>query len=70
MKRYFVTNENLIPLYAQPPEGYTKLKAIERAKREIIECTSLFGGTESDYTTFFHIVDNNFNYCQELDAAI
>lgn len=70
MKRYFVTDDNLIPLYAQPAEGYTKLKAIERAQREVKECASLFGGTESDYTTFFHIVDSNFNYCQELDTAI
>lgn len=68
--RYFVTNENLIPLHAQPSKGYTKLQAIERAQREVDECVKLFGGKPSDYTDGFHIVDDKFHYCDELDSAI
>lgn len=68
--RYFVTNDDMIPLHAQPPEGYTKLQAIARAQREAKECASLFGGKESDYTSYFHIIDSNCHYCKELDSAI
>ena len=32
--RYFVSNDDLIPLHEQPSNGYTKLQAIERAQRE------------------------------------
>lgn len=69
-KRYYVTDENLIPFHEQPADGYTKLEAIERAQREVKECAKLFGGKESDYTSWFHIVDNKFNWCDELDSAI
>ena len=68
--RYYVTNEDLIPLHAQPREGYTKLQAIQRAQREVNECVDLFGGRPEDYTSDFHIVDDNFNSCPELDSAI
>jgi hypothetical protein len=68
--RYYVTDHNLIPLTAQPAEGYTKLEAIERAQREVDECVRLFGGKPSDHTGAFHIVDSNFHYCEELDSAI
>lgn len=68
--RYFVTNEDLIPLRAQPDNGYTKLEAIERAQREVDECVKLFGGKPSDHTSSFHIVDDKFHYCKELDSAI
>lgn len=69
-KRYFVTNNDFIPLHAQPSEGYTKLQAVARAQREVDECVELFGGTAADYVSYFHIVDNNFNHCPELDTAI
>ena len=67
---YFVTNEDFIPLHAQPEQGYTKLQAIARAQREVNRCAELFGGTPADYVSDFHIVDNNFNHCPELDTAI
>lgn len=69
-KRYFVTNYDFIPFHAQPPEGYTKLEAIARAQREVKECVELFGGKESDYTSWFHIIDDKCHYCEELDSAI
>lgn len=69
-RRYFVTNQDYIPLHAQPTNGYTKLQAISRAQREVNECVDLFGGCPEDYTASFHIVDDNFNPCTELDKAI
>ena len=69
-KRYYVTNDDLIPFHAQPAEGYTKLQAIARAQREVKECVELWGGKPSDYTSWFHIVDNNYHWCKELDSAI
>lgn len=68
--RYYVANEDFIPLRAQPNEGYTKLEAIERAQREVDECVKLFGGSPADYTTCFHIMDDKMHYCRELDSAI
>lgn len=68
--RYYVTNDDLIPFHEQPAEGYTKLQAIERAQREVKEAVKLFGGKESDYTSWFHMVDNKFHYHKELDSAI
>ena len=68
--RYFVTNEDYIPLHAQPAEGYTKLQAIQRAQREVNECADLFGGRPDEYTSDFHIVDDDFNRCPDLDRAI
>ncbi len=68
--RYYVTNDDLIPFHEQPETGYTKLQAIERAQREVKECVKLFGGKQSDYISWFHIVDENFHYCRDLDMAI
>jgi len=68
--RYYVTNDDLIPLHAQPPEGYTKLQAIERAQREAQEATELFNIPINESVKWFHIVDSNFNYCKNLDSAI
>lgn len=67
---YYVTNDNYIPLHAQPAEGYTKLEAIQRAQREVRECVKLFGGRPEDYTSDFHVIDQDFNRCPELDRAI
>lgn len=68
--RYFITNDDLIPLHAQPSNGYTKLQAIERAQREAQEETKLFNIPINESVKWFHIVDSNFHYCQELDSAI
>jgi hypothetical protein len=68
--RYYVANEDFIPLHAQPEDGYTKLQAIERAQREVDECVRLFGGKPQDYTGDFHILDDNMKYCRDLDSAI
>lgn len=68
--RYYVTNEDLIPLRAQPEDGYTKLEAIARAQREVDECVKLFGGKPENYTSCFHIMDDKCHYCKELDSAI
>lgn len=67
---YFVTNEDFIPLHAQPKHGYTKLQAINRAQREVNECAELFGGSPAEYTSYFHIVDDTFTHHPELDSAI
>lgn len=68
--RYYVTNEDFIPLRAQPNEGYTKLQAIARAQREVDECVQLFGGKPEDYTAYFHIFDDKMKYCRDLDSAM
>lgn len=68
--RYYVTNEDYILLHAQPAEGYTKLQAIQRAQREVRESANLFGGRPDEYTSYFHIVDDDFNRCPDLDSAI
>lgn len=68
--RYYVTNYDMIPLHAQPPEGYTKLQAIARAQREVRESAELFGGDPKDYVSYYHIVDDKFNRCVDLDSAI
>lgn len=68
--RYYVANADLIPFHAQPSEGYTKLQAIARAQREVDEMVNLFGGKASDYAKWFHILDSDLKYCEELDSAI
>lgn len=68
--RYYVTNDDMIPLHAQPSEGYTKLQAIARAQREAKESAKLFGGDPKDYVSSYHIVDDKFNRCCDLDSAI
>jgi hypothetical protein len=68
--RYYVCNFDNIPLHSQPENGYTKLQAIERAQREVKECVELFGGKESDYTGYLHIMDSKFNVLKELDNWI
>lgn len=68
--RYYVTNSDLIPLHAQPENGYTKLQAISRCQREAEECVKLFNIKISEAVKWFHVVDSNFRYCKELDNAI
>lgn len=68
--KYYVTNDDLIPFHEQPPNGYTKLKAIERAQREAKQASELFAIPITETAKWFHIVDSNFHYCRELDSAI
>lgn len=68
--RYFVTNDDLIPLHEQPENGYTKLQAIERAQREAEQVCNLFNISINEAVKWFHIIDDNIHYCIELDSAI
>jgi len=68
--RYYIADNNGIPLSNQPENGYTKLGAIERAQRECEECVSLFGGKIQDYTNDLYIMDSNFKIHSELQNAI
>ena len=68
--RYYVTNNNLIPLHEQPSQGYTKLQAIARCQREACECVKLFNIKMSEAVKWFHVVDNKFRYCKDLDNCI
>lgn len=68
--RYYISDNNGIPLSNQPKNGYTKLEAIERVQRECEVCVSLFGGKIQDYTNDFYIMDNNFKIHSELQNAI
>lgn len=68
--RYYVTDNNLIPLKAQREDGYTELQAVCRAQREAETDSKLFNIPMSEAVKFYHIVDSNFHYCKELDNAI
>jgi hypothetical protein len=68
--RYYVTDDDYIPLKAQPENGYTQLKAIERAQREAEESARLFGLSVSETAKWYHIMDSNNNIVSELDKAI
>lgn len=68
--KYFVTNDDLIPFREQPENGYTELQAIKRAQREAEQASKLFNISINETVKWFHIVDQNFHYCKELDKAI
>lgn len=68
--RYYVTDDDYIPLKAQPENGYTQLKAIERAQREAEESAKLFGLSVSETAKWYHIMDSDYNIVSELDKAI
>lgn len=70
--RYWVTNDDYIPISEQPDEGYTKLGAIERAQREAewIANSGRWNVSISDAAKLFHIMDSNGNIVHELDNAI
>jgi len=68
--RYYVTDDDYIPLSNQPNNGYTKMQAIQRAQREAEEAAKLFGLEISDTAKWYHIMDSNNNICHELDNAI
>lgn len=68
--RYYIADVNNIPLHSQPENGYTKLGVLNRAQRELAECVELFGGRPNDYTSCFHILDQNFNRCEEIETGI
>lgn len=68
--RYYVADDNYIPLREQPDEGYTALKAVERAQREAERAAKMFNEPISETRTWFHILDKNFNSCPELEKGI
>lgn len=69
-RRFYVTDSDYIPLKAQPEEGYTKIKAIERAQREVAEAAKLFKLPESETAKWYHIMDDKGNIRDDLDTAI
>lgn len=68
--RYFVTDDDYIPLKAQPENGYTKLQAVERAQREAEQASKLFKLPISDTAKWYHIMDSNNKILHDLDNAI
>lgn len=64
--RYFIANEDNIPLHAQPENGYTELQVIARVHREQAEEKKLFGN--NDYK--WHILDNKFRRCVEIEECV
>lgn len=68
--RYWVTDDDYIPISSQPNNGYTKLGAIQRAQREAEQAAKLFGLEISDAAKWYHIMDSNNNICYELDNTI
>lgn len=68
--RYYIANIDNIPLYSQPENGYTKLQVLNRAQRELDECVKLFGKSPKDYTKWFHILDQNFHRCKDIEKGI
>lgn len=68
--RYYVTDDDYIPLREQPNEGYTQLKAIERAQREAEQAAKLFKLPVSNTAKWYHIMDDMGNILHELDTAI
>ena len=68
--RYYVADDNYIPLREQPDEGYTALKAVERAQREAERAAKMFNEPISETRTWFHILDDKMNSCPELEKGI
>ncbi len=69
-KRYFVTDDDNIPLKDQPENGYTQIGAIERAQREAQRSADLFNLRIQDTVKWYHIMDDKCNMCPELDNCI
>lgn len=68
--RFFVTDDDYIPLPEQPDNGYTKNQAIMRAQREAEQLARLFKEPISKTAKMFHIMDYKGNIRHELDTAI
>jgi hypothetical protein len=68
--RYFVTDDDYIPLREQPNEGYTELQAVERAQREAERSAKLFNLKVSETAKWYHIMDSNHKIRHDLDTAI
>lgn len=68
--RYYIADAKNIPFHSQPENGYTKLGVLNRAHRELAECVELFGGTPKDYTSWIHILNQNFNRCKDIEKGI
>ena len=72
LNRYWVTDDDYIPLHDQPEKGYTKNQAISRAQREAERLTGFkrFNLSMKDAVKYFHIMDSDGKICHELDNAI
>jgi hypothetical protein len=68
--RFFVTDDDYIPLPEQPNEGYTENQAILRAQREAEQLAKLFKEPISKTAKMFHIMDYKGNIRHDLDTAI
>ena len=68
--RYYVTDDDFIPLREQPNEGYTELQAVERAQREAERSAKLFNLRVSETAKWYHIIDSNHEIRHDLDNAI
>ena len=68
--RYYVTDDDYIPLREQPNEGYTELQAIERAQREAERSAKLFNLKVSETAKWYHIMDSNNKIRHDLDTVI
>ena len=68
--RYWVTDDDYIPLPEQPNDGYTENQAILRAQREAEQLAKLFKEPISKTAKMFHIMDYNGNIRHDLDSAI
>lgn len=69
-KRYWVTNDNYIPISGQPNEGYTEMGAVLRAQREVERDIKMFGITLQEAKSAYHIMDCNCKIRHDLDNAI
>ena len=69
-KRYWVTDDNYIPLSNQPTNGYTEIGAVLRAQREV-ERAMKAGVTLQEAKSWYHIMDTiNCEIRHDLDSAI
>ena len=68
--RYYVGDENGIPFREQPDEGYSAIKAVERAQREAERASKMYGEPISETRTWYTILDKDMNRCYELEKGI
>lgn len=68
--RYYVADSDEIPLKAQPEEGYSALKAVERAQREAERDAKMFNTPISETRAWYCILDKDLNRCPELEKGI
>ena len=67
--RFYIANDDRIPLHAQPENGYTWLGVIERAQREIEEAVQLLNVSYDEAKQWFCVLDENFHEVEEARSA-